>query len=284
MAHGAARARRRGSPRRGAEVARLVRARARSRARRVGDRVPHAAERDVDGQRPEPFDLERRVEGSRTQGTFVSSTLSTRPSRQRTEPRRRRRRLEPEHRLGLAQLDHAGLEQHGRDADRVRARHGRILGRLHDHVPEGAVGARRGNDQVRVGRDGAARFAQQEAAQRVVCAKRLHLLEHRSPGGGDAGDDDVPHLAARVAPDDGDRAPRPHDVVDPTARAPTTRREVLGKPAGNGGFPRALTASDQTGRGRAVDGVVHHQFSEQCLAGCRTVRTAEILEQGSTGP
>ena len=48
-------------------------------------------------------------------------------------------------------------------------------------------------------------------AERIVGCERLHLLEDRRPGQGrDARDDDVPHLAAGVAVDDGDRPAGAH--------------------------------------------------------------------------
>ena len=71
-------------------------------------------------------------------------------------------------------------------------------------------------------RDGAARLAQQEAAQPVVRAQRLHLLAHARAGRRiDTGDDDVPDLAARVTPDDGDRARGTHasDTIERGVRA-----------------------------------------------------------------
>ena len=46
----------------GRELARLGRLEREAERMRVGDRVPHAAEGDVDRERPEPVDLELRVE------------------------------------------------------------------------------------------------------------------------------------------------------------------------------------------------------------------------------
>ena len=70
-------------------------------------------------------------------------------------------------------------------------------------------------------RDRPARLAQQEAAQPVVGAQRFHLLAHGRAGRRiDTGDDDVPDLAARVAPDDGDRACGPRtDTIERDVRA-----------------------------------------------------------------
>ena len=106
-----------------------------------------------------------------------------------------------------------GLEQHGRRADRVRARHRRVLGRLHDDEAGVAVAAGvRRDDQVGVARDAAARLAQEQPPQAVALAReRLHLLEDGRAGGReDAARDDVSDLAAGVASHHGDRAPGPH--------------------------------------------------------------------------
>ena len=96
-----------------------------------------------------------------------------------------RRRLEAKRRLGLVHLDHAGLEQHGRDAHRVRARHRRVLGRLHDDVARGAFRTLRRDDQVGVDGDAAARLAQAAAA--AASRRRATPASARrpsSPGGG----------------------------------------------------------------------------------------------------
>src|SRR5581483_9853648 len=97
------------------------------------------------------------------------------------------------------------------DADRVRAGHRRVLGRLHDHVARRAILPTGGDEQVRMLGDRAARLAQQEAPQRVVGAQRLHALVDGLAGRRlDACHDDVAHLAAGVAADDGDRSPIAH--------------------------------------------------------------------------
>ena len=131
-------------------------------------------------------------------GTFVNATrLDAAVLTVRANLDDARGRLQAKNRLGLDHLDHAGLEQNGRDADRVRARHQRILGRLHDHEAVVAVGALRGDDQVRVSRNRAARLAQQEATKTVVAAQREHLLEDGVARRRlDPADDDISHLAA----------------------------------------------------------------------------------------
>ena len=170
---------------------------------------------------PSPSTSSGASSRSAKQGTFVSSTLSHLPSLHvaliSTTPRRR---LQPQRRLRLAHLDHPGLEQHGRDAHRVRARHRRILGRLHDDVAGGAVGPQRRHDQVRVHRDATARLAEQQPPKRVVRAQRLHPLEDRlARRRQDPADDHVADLPAGMAADHGDRPARSHrSKCDDSAR------------------------------------------------------------------
>ena len=77
--------------------------------------------------------------------------------------------------------------------------------------PASQSGAGRGDDQIGVNGDAAARLAQQQAAQRVVARERLHLLEHRLSGRRkDAAGDDVADLAAGVAAHDRQRARGAH--------------------------------------------------------------------------
>ena len=154
------------------QVARLARLDREAERGGVGDRVPHAAVGDVDRERAEALDLERRVEPVGERGdvrdldALAAAVAARGPGLDDAA-----RRLEPQHRLGLAHLDHAGLEQHGRGADRVRARHGRVLGRLHDDEAGVAVGPRRRHDQVRVAGDAAARLVQEQLAQAVAVAR-----------------------------------------------------------------------------------------------------------------
>ena len=206
-------ARRRADPLAGErEVARLGRLEREAERVRVGDRVPHAAERDVDGERAETVDLERRVEPVGEAGDVRQlDALAAAVAARRAHLDDARGRLEPQRRLRLAHLHHAGLEQHGGDADRVRAGHRRVLGGLHDDEAGVAVRLRRRHDQVRVHGDAAARLAQEQPAQRVVGAQRLHPLEHRFAGRREhAADDDVADLAAGVAADDRERAAGAH--------------------------------------------------------------------------
>jgi hypothetical protein len=179
----------------------------------VRNRVPHAAVGDVDRNRADPVDLERRIQPvgeARDVGELDALDAAVAACRACLD--HPAGRLQPHDRLRLAHLHHPGLEQDGRRADRVRAGHGRILGRLHDDEPGIAVGAGGRHDQVRVASDAAARLAEEQLAQRVALApQRLHLLEDgRAPRRQDAADDDVPDLAAGVAADDGDHPPGAH--------------------------------------------------------------------------
>ena len=173
---------------------------------------------------PSPSTSSGASRRSAKQGTFSSSTHSTLPSRQpRRDVDRAAGRLEAEDRHGLDHLDHARLEEHGGDADRVRAGHRRVLGRLHDHVAGRAVRAGRGQDHVGVDRDAPARLVEEQAADRVVRPKRLHLLEDRRARRRlHARHDDVPDLAAGMTPDDRDLAARAHG-------APSRIRPTLGR-------------------------------------------------------
>ena len=195
------------------EIAGLVRLDREAERTGVRDRVPHAAVGDVDRDRAEPGDLERRVEavGEARHVRELDRLAAPVPARGACLDDAARR-LEADDRLGLAHLEHARLEQHGRGADRVRPGHRRVLRRLHDDEAGVAVGACRGHDEVDVARDAAARLAQQQPPEPVaVPLQRLHLLEHRGAGGRkDAAGDDVADLASGMAADDRQRAACAH--------------------------------------------------------------------------
>ena len=74
------------------QLARLGRLEREPERGRIGDRVPHAAERDVDRDRAEPVDLERRVDpvGEARHVRQLDRLALARPGRRRA-PRRRRR-------------------------------------------------------------------------------------------------------------------------------------------------------------------------------------------------
>ena len=195
------------------ELARLARLDREAQRRRVGDRVEHAAVGDVHAERAQALDLERGIDALGVAGHVRElDRLAAPVAAGRARLDDAAGRLQPHDRLGLVHRQHARLEQHGRRADRVGARHRRVLGRLHDDEAGVAIVARRRHDQVRVRGHAAARLAQKQPAQRVAVAlERLHLLEHRrSRRWQHAADDDVADLAARVGADDRDCAHGPH--------------------------------------------------------------------------
>ena len=225
----------------------------------VGDRVPHAAVADIDRDRAQAVDLDRRVQAAGEAGhvgqldALAAAVPALRPHLDHAPGG-----LEAERRFGLAHLDHARLEQHGRRADRVRARHRRVLGRLHDDEPGVAVGPRRRHDQVRVAGDAPARLVQQQLPQPVAVApQRLHLLEHgRARRGQHAARDDVSDLAAGVAAHHRDHPSGPHagehtEGVGCGRACPAARERPADRPRAGCRRPRRGRGADR-GRARAV--------------------------------
>ena len=91
-----------------------------------------------------------------------------------------RRRVEPNRRQRLSHLDHAGLDEHGRDADRSVAAHRQAAGHLDEQHTEVGVGACRGLQDRARHRAVAARLAHQQQPQVVaVCLEPQLALEHR---------------------------------------------------------------------------------------------------------
>ena len=176
-ARAAARARRCGSARRRASSSRASDgSSAKPSAARVGDRVPHAAVGDVDPSVPSPSTSSGASRRSAKRGDVRQlDALAAPVAARRARPRRRR----PAPRAGRPSRARAastmpGLEQHGRDADRVRAGHGRILGRLHDDEAGVAVRAaspgRRGSRGTATLPRGSRRSSRRsESSRRSVC-------------------------------------------------------------------------------------------------------------------
>src|SRR5262249_39146695 len=110
-------------------------------------------------------------------------------------------RLEDELGDWLGHRDHAGLEQDGGRADGVAARHGRVLGRLRDHVAHLRVGVAGPEDEVGTVHHAAARLEQQQLADVVTVLFQVDLLiEHGLTGHvADAAGDHLADLAAGVA-------------------------------------------------------------------------------------
>ena len=128
---------------------------------------------------PMPVDVERRVEAvGEARHVRQLDALAAAVAAARGHLDDACRRLEAQRRLRLVHLDHAGLEQHGRDADRVRARHRRVLGRLHDDVARVAIRTRatgrsgwRARRRCRAARAGAGGAASRPRAA-PACARR----------------------------------------------------------------------------------------------------------------
>ena len=197
-----------------AQLSRLARLELEAERGGIRDRVPHAAVGDVDGDRAEPRNVEPGIElPDERRHVGQLDTVDTPLAARGSNLDGPRRRLEPQRRLGLAQLDHPGLEQDGGDADRVRARHRRIFGRLHDDEAGIAISACRRDDEVGVHGDTPARLAQKHSPERIVRAEREHLVEDGLPRWGqDPADDHVADLAAGVAADDRDHPAAAHDL------------------------------------------------------------------------
>ena len=149
-----------------------------------GDDVEHAAVGDVDRDRAEVWHLHGGVEvgrecrhvAERDPGHLAIRAVGP-------DADKPGRRLEGELRDGLGHRDHAGLEQRGHDAHRVRAAHPRVLDLLHDHVAGLGLRVGRGQDQVAVRRRVAARLAQHSQAEIVpVGLEPGHGVEHRGAG------------------------------------------------------------------------------------------------------
>ena len=164
---------------------------------------------------PSPSTSSGASSRSAKHGTFVSSTLShLAVAARRARLDDAAGRLEPERPSPARASRPSRSPAAPSRADRVRARHRRILGRLHDDEARRRSPSRvAGTTRFAWHGDAPARLAEEQPAQPVVAPERLHLLEDgRSRGRQHAADDDVPDLAAGVAADDGDRAARSHRV------------------------------------------------------------------------
>lgn len=150
------------------DVTPLIGGEPQSELRGVGDRVEHAAPRDVGPDGPDAGYLNRDVEmrgicrhvaeGDRSRFPVVNGRADL------DEPCGR---LESESGDGLGDLNHAQLNERRRDADRVGTRHRRILDMFHDHVAELCCGIVGRQHQVAARPRIAARFSQHQLPQIV---------------------------------------------------------------------------------------------------------------------
>ena len=188
----------------------------------LDERVEVAAEGHVVGhlaearRRPRPG---RARAGRR--GRCGCVTASARPPATATRASTRPAgRVEAHDRLGLAHLDHAGLDEDGGHADGAVAAHRQAAGDLdEEHAPVGVVARRRLQDRSRHRRV-PARLAHQQQAQVVALGLEAQLaLEHRRAGQrpDPAGDDPRRHaLGVRV---DGGQVAGGPQACDLDARA-----------------------------------------------------------------
>ena len=149
-------------------------------------------------------------------------------------------RFQDHHRLGLGHRQNAGFEQHRRDAEAVRPRHRRRVLGLHDDEAHGGARVLWRHQQIDVAEDSAPRLVQHEAAQRLVAGDEAGLLPERVAGRrGDAADDDIAHLAFRMAADDLHQALRAHRSIHGSygcGAGPQARTVAHGRPPGNDGL------------------------------------------------
>ncbi|MBP2447643.1 hypothetical protein JOH51_005082 [Rhizobium leguminosarum] len=171
----------------------------------IDDAEEHSAVGDIDRDCPQSFDLQISVEnggkGRRIAECDGPATPILAFRRDFDDPARH---VELKLRDRLDHRHHAGLQQHSRDADRIRPRHRNVFGRFHD---DGASDALRVNcryDEIDVTCYGTARFANQQLPDMIVFALHCHhALHHRRAGRGeDATNDDIANFTFGVATDD----------------------------------------------------------------------------------
>ena len=183
------------------ELPRLVRRDRKAERVRVDDHETVAAIRGVDVERAEPCDLQLGVELV-GEGRDVAhrDALGLAVAALGGDLDDAARRFEREARLRLDHRHDAGVEQDGRHADRIRARHRRRVRGLHDDPAHPRPRVLRRNQQVDVPEDAAARLVQHEIAQRLVLRDEARLLPDRIARRREhAADDDVADLAFGVA-------------------------------------------------------------------------------------
>ena len=157
-------------------------------------------------ERGEARNLERRVkpigEGGHVLNSYALRLAVAAFGRDSDEPAGR---FEREARFGLLHRQNAGVEQNGRDANRVRTGHRRRILGLHDdetHLRPRVLGW---HEQIDVPKDPAARLIEEEIAQRPILGDETRLL----PQGcarrrWNSADDHVADFALGVASDDMD--------------------------------------------------------------------------------
>jgi hypothetical protein len=188
---------------------------------RVDDEEAVAAVGGVDRQRAETGDLEPGVEPVGEGGHVAhADALGLAVPTRRGDLDEPARRLQDHGGERFLHRHDAGIEQHGGDADGIRARHRRRVGGLHDdeaHLRPRVLGR---HEEIDVAKDAAARFVEHEIAQGLIARDEARLLPQRVAGRRrDAADDDVADFAGGVAAHDMDDLGRSHGSFPPGRRA-----------------------------------------------------------------
>ena len=148
------------------EFARFVGADGEAERRGVDDDKAVAAIGDVDAQRSEARNFKRRVEPRRERGHVLDmDALGLAVAAVGDDLDHAARRLQRQPGLRLLHRHDAAVEQHGRDADRVRTRHRRRVLGLHDDEAHPGARVLGRDEQVDVAEHAAARLVEQELAQ-----------------------------------------------------------------------------------------------------------------------
>src|SRR5215204_1548288 len=162
-------------------------------------------------------------------------------------------------RLGFLHGDYAGLQQHGRNANGIRAGHRRRVRGLHDDPAGAGAWVLWRHQQVHVTEDTSARFIEHEVSQGAIASDETRLLPDRLTWWRlDAAQDDIAYLAFRVTRHDVDHLSTAHVaslmVAVPRAadyKGPRSRCEHDGlNPANSPSLPGCRGASGSRRRPR----------------------------------
>ena len=179
------------------QVARFVRNNFESQRARVNQRETVAAIRHIDRQRAVAFHFKRRVQTLYIRWYVVKldapGFAALAEGAHLYQPGRR---FQAEAGFRLLHGDHAAVQQHGGDANRIRAGHRRRVLGLHDDEAPGGIWVLRRYKQVNVLEYAAARLVQDKTAQGLIVRDPARLLpDCFARGRGHAADDDIADLA-----------------------------------------------------------------------------------------
>ena len=175
-----------------------------TRLRGVDDDEAVASVRRVDHERADSLDLEGHTE-IRREGRYVRDrdALRLAASALRAYTDDPSGRFHDELGLGLDQRNDSRVEDNRRDADRVRPRHRRSVGRFHDDPRDLRSRIFRRHEKVHVPKDPASRLVENKTTQAVILLDEAPLLPDRLAGRrSHPTDDDVSHFTFSVAGDD----------------------------------------------------------------------------------